>query len=270
MGFKWAFDGQIQYLPVKAQFQRVYDKTNLGQPQVPVVAPVLPQNVLDLMSDHWREMIEHGYLNFLEYPREDQGPPVHNPKNPEFAFQTVYEKYDRGYLWNINAPNEKYRIVRVVERPFLDHFTFKEVQRFYKAGAKTICSKCATTPPPQVPKPIQPIDLCDVCKDQNMILVRKDNKLRLLNLTHDQPTSWFVELDPIPQVTSFCLLNSLVDAPGKPDFESVVLNDESLAKQYVVSCFDSTIGNPAFKVHNVEALFNRDVSNSFMTQFDKV
>jgi Poly(ADP-ribose) polymerase catalytic domain len=37
-----------------------------------------------------------------------------------------------------------------------------------------------------------------------------------------------------------------------------------------VSCFDSTIGNPDFKVHNVEALFNRDVSNSFMMQFDKV
>ena len=61
-----------------------------------------------------------------------------------------------------------------------------------------------------------------------MILVRHQNKLRLLNLTNDQPTNSFVELDPIPQVTSFCLLSSLVDAPGKQDFESVVLNDESL------------------------------------------
>jgi hypothetical protein len=63
-----------------------------------------------------------------------------------------------------------------------------------------------------------------------MMLVRKDNKLRLLNLTLDKATDLFVELDPVPQVTSFCLLSSLVDAPGKPDFESVVLNDESLEK----------------------------------------
>jgi hypothetical protein len=31
MHFKWAFDGQIEYLPVKAQFKRVSDKINLGQ-----------------------------------------------------------------------------------------------------------------------------------------------------------------------------------------------------------------------------------------------
>lgn len=37
-----------------------------------------------------------------------------------------------------------------------------------------------------------------------------------------------------------------------------------------MSCFDSTVGNPAFRVHNVEALFHRDNSNSFMAQFDKI
>jgi len=100
--------------------------------------------VLNLLTDHWIEQIEYGYLNFLQFPREDKGPVVHNVKIQDFTFQTVYEKYNRGYLYNILATNEKYRIVRIVERPFLDHFTFKEVQRFYKAGGKTICSRGAT------------------------------------------------------------------------------------------------------------------------------
>jgi len=103
-----------------------------------------------------------------------------------------------------------------------------------------------------------------------MMLVRHQNKLRLLNLTNEQPTNSFVELDPIPKETSYCLLNSLIDVPGKQNFESAVLNDESLEKKFVVSCFDSTIGNPAFRVHNVESLFNREVSRSFMVKYERV
>jgi len=43
-------------------------------------------------------MIEDGYLRFLEFSREVKGPTVHNVKKPDFVFETVYEKYDRGYL----------------------------------------------------------------------------------------------------------------------------------------------------------------------------
>jgi len=64
---------------------------------VAVVAPVLPKNILDLLSDHWVEMIEHGYKDFLLYPAGYEGLLVHNARK-DFVFKTVYEKFDRGYL----------------------------------------------------------------------------------------------------------------------------------------------------------------------------
>jgi len=64
---------------------------------VAVVAPVLPKNVLDLLSDNNVEMIEHDYKDFRLYPAENIGRLVSNARK-DFVFKTVYEKWNRGYL----------------------------------------------------------------------------------------------------------------------------------------------------------------------------